>query len=86
MARRNYPRKTDRLVEGRYEVAFSGRTALVVCIERYGISRPRLASHLLPMTIPVRGRVDWLSVSVGASILLYSVGSSAVTVDPVLTG
>jgi hypothetical protein len=38
------------------------------------------------ITIPMRGRADSLNVSVSASILLYSVRSSALTVEPGLTG
>jgi tRNA G18 (ribose-2'-O)-methylase SpoU len=55
-------------------------------VPRYGISRPWLAYRLPRITIPMRGRADLLNVSVSASILLHSVQSSALTVEPGLTG
>jgi TrmH family RNA methyltransferase len=69
-----------------HEVAVSGRTALVVGNERYGISRPWLASGLPRIMLLMRGRADSVNVAVSASILLHSVPSSALTVEPGLTG
>jgi hypothetical protein len=46
----------------------------------------RGALGLSRIAIPIRGRADSLNVSVSASILLYSVRSSALTVEPGLTG
>jgi TrmH family RNA methyltransferase len=57
-------------------MTFTGRTALVVGNERYGISRPWLHSGLPRITVPMHGRADSLNVSVSASILLYAVRSA----------
>jgi TrmH family RNA methyltransferase len=55
------------------DVAFGGRTALVVGNERYGISRPWLSYGFSEVTVPMHGRADSLNVSVSASILLYEI-------------
>ena len=48
-----------------------------------GTASPAVARIGLPrITIPMRGRADSLNVSVSASILLYAVPSSALTVEP----
>ncbi|HKE64056.1 MAG TPA: TrmH family RNA methyltransferase [Micromonosporaceae bacterium] len=55
------------------DVAFGGRTALVVGNERYGISRPWFSYGFSEVTVPMHGRADSLNVSVSASILLYEI-------------
>lgn len=57
------------------EVPFSGRTALVVGNERYGISTPWFAGGFRRVAVPMMGRADSLNVSVSASILLYAARS-----------
>ena len=50
---------------------YSGRTALVVGSERYGISRPWYDHGFGRIGIPMLGSADSLNVSVSASVLLY---------------
>lgn len=50
---------------------FSGRTALVVGNERYGILRPWRERGFTQVRVPMLGAADSLNVSVCASILLY---------------
>jgi len=50
---------------------YSGRTALVVGSERYGISRPWYEHGFARIGIPMLGSADSLNVSVSASVLLY---------------
>ena len=50
---------------------YSGRTALVVGGERYGISRPWYDYGFGRIGIPMLGSSDSLNVSVSASVLLY---------------
>lgn len=55
-----------------HDIAFRGRTALVVGNERYGISKPWFAHGFPKVTVPMLGKADSLNVSVSASILLYA--------------
>jgi TrmH family RNA methyltransferase len=50
---------------------YSGRTALVVGSERYGISPPWYEHGFGRIGIPMLGSADSLNVSVSASVLLY---------------
>jgi TrmH family RNA methyltransferase len=50
---------------------YSGRTAVVVGGERYGISRPWYEHGFRRIGIPMLGAADSLNVSVSASVLLY---------------
>lgn len=50
---------------------YSGRTALVVGSERYGITRPWYEHGFARVGVPMLGYADSLNVSVSASILLY---------------
>lgn len=50
---------------------YSGRTALVVGSERYGISPPWYEQGFGRIGIPMLGAADSLNVSVSASVLLY---------------
>lgn len=50
---------------------YSGRTALVVGSERYGVSRPWYDAGFGRVGIPMLGTADSLNVSVSASVLLY---------------
>ncbi|HEX5494468.1 MAG TPA: TrmH family RNA methyltransferase [Mycobacteriales bacterium] len=50
---------------------YSGRTALVVGSERYGVSRPWYDAGFGRVGIPMLGSADSLNVSVSASVLLY---------------
>lgn len=50
---------------------YSGRTAIVVGSERYGISKPWYEHGFPRLRVPMLGRADSLNVSVSASILLY---------------
>jgi RNA methyltransferase, TrmH family len=50
---------------------YSGRTALIVGSERYGISRPWYEHGFGRIGIPMLGSADSLNVSVSASVLLY---------------
>ena len=50
---------------------YSGRTAIVVGSERYGISRPWYEHGFSRIGIPMLGAADSLNVSVSASVLLY---------------
>jgi len=53
------------------QCAFSGRTALVVGSERYGISPPWHAAGFPRIGIPMLGFADSLNVAVSAAVLLY---------------
>jgi RNA methyltransferase, TrmH family len=53
------------------EADYSGRTALVVGSERYGISAPWYEHGFTRIGIPMLGAADSLNVSVSASVLLY---------------
>jgi tRNA G18 (ribose-2'-O)-methylase SpoU len=55
------------------EVAFRGRTAVVVGNERYGVSTPWHGHGFAEVMVPMMGKADSLNVSVSASILLYAV-------------
>jgi tRNA G18 (ribose-2'-O)-methylase SpoU len=50
---------------------YSGRVALVVGSERYGISRPWYEHGFARVAVPMLGAADSLNVSVSASVLLY---------------
>jgi TrmH family RNA methyltransferase len=50
---------------------YSGRTAIVVGSERYGISKPWYEHGFVRIGVPMLGRADSLNVSVSASVLLY---------------
>ena len=50
---------------------YTGRVAIVVSSERYGISRPWYERGYGAVCIPMLGRSDSLNVSISASILLY---------------
>jgi TrmH family RNA methyltransferase len=58
------------------EVAFGGRTAVVVGNERTGISRPWFDYGFAEITVPMHGRADSLNVAVSASILLYAAATA----------
>lgn len=53
------------------KVDYSGRTALVVGSERYGIAKPWYERGYGRVAVPMLGSGDSLNVSVSASILLY---------------
>lgn len=53
------------------QLDYSGRTAIVVGSERYGISRPWYGHGFARVGVPMLGRADSLNVSVSASVLLY---------------
>jgi tRNA G18 (ribose-2'-O)-methylase SpoU len=61
---------TDEAVNYR-EADYSGRTALVVGSERYGVSNPWYDRGYGRVAVPMLGSGDSLNVSVSASILLY---------------
>lgn len=50
---------------------YSGRTAIVVGSERYGISKPWYGHGFSRAGVPMLGHADSLNVSVSASVLLY---------------
>ena len=50
---------------------YSGRVALVVGSERYGISKPWYGHGFGRVAVPMLGSADSLNVSVSASVLLY---------------
>lgn len=52
-------------------VDYSGRTAIVVGNERYGVSNAWYGRGFRAVGIPMLGAVDSLNVSVSASVLLY---------------
>lgn len=52
-------------------VDYSGRVALVVGSERYGISKDWYAHDFGRVAVPMLGSADSLNVSVSASVLLY---------------
>ena len=53
------------------QLDYSGRTAIVVGSERYGISKPWYEHGFARVGVPMLGRADSLNVSVSASVLLY---------------
>lgn len=53
------------------QVDYSGRTALVVGSERYGIGKPWYEHGFDRVAVPMLGQADSLNVSVSASVLLY---------------
>lgn len=50
---------------------YTGRTALVVGSERYGITKPWYQHDFARVGVPMLGYADSLNVSVSASVLLY---------------
>lgn len=50
---------------------YSGRVALVVGSERYGIAKPWYEHGFARVAVPMLGAADSLNVSVSASVLLY---------------
>ena len=50
---------------------YSGRTAIVLGSERFGISRSWYDHGFDRVAVPMLGRADSLNVSVSASVLLY---------------
>ena len=50
---------------------YSGRTALVVGSERYGLAPAWQAEGFSKISVPMLGTADSLNVSVSASVLLY---------------
>lgn len=52
-------------------VDYSGRTALVLGNERYGISRPWYGHGFASVFVPMLGDADSLNVAISASVLLY---------------
>jgi RNA methyltransferase, TrmH family len=65
-----YLADTDNSISYR-QADFSGRTALVVGSERYGISAAWNQQGYQRIGIPMLGSADSLNVSVSASVLLY---------------
>ncbi|WP_152364920.1 TrmH family RNA methyltransferase [Microlunatus speluncae] len=52
-------------------VDYSGRTAIVLGNERYGVSNPWYRHNFERVYIPMRGQSDSLNVSISAAVLLY---------------
>ena len=52
-------------------VDYSGRTAIVLGNERYGISKPWYGHGFGAVYVPMLGAADSLNVSISASVLLY---------------
>lgn len=65
-----YLADTDDSVNYR-QLDYSGRTAIVVGSERYGISPPWYEHGFARVCLPMLGTADSLNVSVSASVLLY---------------
>lgn len=65
-----YLADTDESVNYR-TLDYSGRTALVVGSERYGITKPWYQHDFTRVGVPMLGYADSLNVSVSASVLLY---------------
>lgn len=65
-----YLADTDESVNYR-ALDYSGRTALVVGSERYGITKPWYQYGFARVGVPMLGYADSLNVSVSASVLLY---------------
>jgi RNA methyltransferase, TrmH family len=65
-----YLADTDESISYR-QADYTGRTALVVGSERYGISPPWYEHGFARIGIPMLGSADSLNVSVSASVLLY---------------
>ena len=61
---------------------YSGRTALVVGSERYGISPPWYEQGFGRIGIPMLGAADSLNVSVSASVLLYEAAPARTAGEP----
>lgn len=53
-------------------VDFSGRTAIVVGNERYGVSRPWFDREFARVCVPMLGAADSLNVATSAAVLLYA--------------
>lgn len=58
-----------------YERLFSGRNALVLGNERYGLSKEWNEKGYKSISIPMKGRSDSLNVAVAGSIILYEMCS-----------
>lgn len=67
---RVYLADTDESINYR-RADYSGRTAIVVGSERYGVSKPWYSRGYQRIGVPMLGYADSLNVSVSASILLY---------------
>ncbi|MPZ94448.1 MAG: RNA methyltransferase [Propionibacteriales bacterium] len=65
-----YLADTDESVDYR-TIDYSGRTALVVGSERYGITKPWYQHGFARVGVPMLGYADSLNVSVSASVMLY---------------
>lgn len=65
-----YLADTESAVDYR-EADYSGRVAIVVGSERYGISKPWYERGFRGVFIPMLGRSDSLNVSISASVLMY---------------
>lgn len=65
-----YLADTDESVNYR-RIDYTGRTALVVGSERYGITKPWYQHGFGRVGVPMLGYADSLNVSVSASVLLY---------------
>lgn len=65
-----YLADTDESVNYR-RIDYTGRTALVVGSERYGITQPWYQHGFRRVGVPMLGYADSLNVSVSASVLLY---------------
>jgi len=70
-----YLADTESAVDYR-EADYSGRVAIVVGSERYGISKPWYERGFGGVGIPMLGRSDSLNVSISASVLLYQARSA----------
>jgi len=70
-----YLADTESAVDYR-EADYSGRVAIVVGGERYGISKPWYERGFGGVGIPMLGRSDSLNVSISASVLLYQARSA----------
>ncbi|MGI8625514.1 MAG: TrmH family RNA methyltransferase, partial [Geodermatophilaceae bacterium] len=70
-----YLADTESAVDYR-QADYSGRVAIVVGSERYGISKPWYERGFGGVGIPMLGRSDSLNVSISASVLLYQARSA----------
>lgn len=55
------------------EYSYSGRTALVMGSERYGITKSWYDGDVSLLSIPMKGQCDSLNVGVAASVILYEI-------------
>jgi TrmH family RNA methyltransferase len=55
------------------EYSYSGRTALVMGSERYGITKSWYDGDVCLLSIPMKGQCDSLNVGVAASVILYEI-------------